>query len=60
MRRPGRPPHRRDLLPVVGELAYRNGTLPDQIARRAILPGTKERKRIWEEIRAWTDRDVPD
>lgn len=58
-RRPGRPPHRRDLLPLVGELAYRNGTLPEEVARRAILPGTKEHKAHWERIREVADRLPP-
>jgi hypothetical protein len=38
VKRVGRPPHRRDPLPLVGELAWANGTLPRAIADRAILP----------------------
>jgi hypothetical protein len=38
VRRPGRPPHRRDPVPLVAELAWANGTLPKAIADRAILP----------------------
>ena len=41
VKRPGRPPHRRDPLPLVGELAWANGTLPKAIADRAILPSRR-------------------
>ena len=59
-RRPGRPPTRRDFMPIFWEMAYRSGNLPERIARRAVLPGTKPYKQYWERLRALFDPGFDD